>query len=168
MTSLRHKFERADMTISTNFEDIKTIEDLERVSKGAVWQNFEILVGFIFEANDFQVIINKVKTFNKKRRQYDVIAKKNDITYLIECKKWSGNRYRLSALKKAIEKHKDRTEFYSNLTKEKSIPVIVTFIEEDIKFYEGMPIIPIFRLNSFINEFERDAIMISDDAVPET
>ena len=26
-----------------------------------------------------------------------------------------------------------------------------------------MPIIPIFRLNSFINEVERDAIMISDD-----
>jgi len=62
------------MTFSMDFEDIKTIEDLERVSKGAVWQNFEILVGFIFETNDFQVIINKVKTFNKKRRQYDVIA----------------------------------------------------------------------------------------------
>jgi hypothetical protein len=159
-------FERLIMTNSTDFEDIKTIEDLERVSKGAVWQNFEVLVGFIFEANDFQVIINKVKTFNKKRRQYDVIAKKNDITYLIECKKWSGNRYRLSALKKAIEKHKERTKFYSNLTEEISIPVIVTFIEEDIKFYEDMPIIPISRLNSFINEVDRDAITISDDIEP--
>jgi Holliday junction resolvase len=161
-------FERLIMTISTDFEDIKTIKDLERVSKGAVWQNFEVLVGFIFEANDFQVIINKVKTFNKKRRQYDVIAKKNDITYLIECKKWAGNRYRLSALKKAIEKHKERTEFYSNLTEENSIPVIVTFIEEDIKFYEDMPIIPISRLNSFINEVDRDAITISDDIGPKT
>jgi hypothetical protein len=146
-----------------SFEDIKTIDDLERVSKEVVWQNFEVLVGFIFEANDFQVNINKVRTFNKKRRQYDVIAKKNDKTYLIECKKWAGNRYRLSALKKAIEKHKERTEFYRNLTEEKSIPIIVTFVEEDIKFYEDMPIVPILRLNSFINEIEIDAITIDDD-----
>jgi len=143
-----------------NLDDIKTIEDLEQVSKEAVWQNFEVLVGFIFEANDFQVNVNKVRTFNKKRRQYDVIAKKNNRTYLVECKKWSGNRYRLSALKKAIQQHKERTEFYRNLTEENLIPIIVTFIEEDIKFYEGMPIIPILRLNSFINEIDRDAITI--------
>jgi protease II len=148
------------MTYLMNLDDIKTIEDLEQVSKEAVWQNFEVLVGFIFEANDFQVNVNKVRTFNKKRRQYDVIAKKNNRTYLVECKKWSGNRYRLSALKKAIQHHKERTEFYRNLTEEDLIPIIVTFIEEDIKFYEGMPIIPILRLNSFISEIDRDAITI--------
>ena len=148
------------MTYLMNLDDIKTIEDLEQVSKEAVWQNFEVLVGFIFGANDFQVNVNKVRTFNKKRRQYDVIAKKNNRTYLVECKKWSGNRYRLSALKKAIQHHKERTEFYRNLTEEDLIPIIVTFIEEDIKFYEGMPIIPILRLNSFINEIDRDAITI--------
>ena len=154
------------MTYLMNLEDIKTIEDLERVSKEAVWQNFEVLVGFIFEANGFQINVNKVRTFNKKRRQYDVIAKKSDRTYLIECKKCSGNRYRLSALKKAIQQHKERTEFYRNLTEENLIPIIVTFIEEDIKFHEDMPIIPIFRLNSYINEFDRDAITVSDSAAP--
>lgn len=85
---------------------------------------------------------------------------------MIECKKWAGNRYRLSALKKAIEKHKERTEFYRNLTKENLIPIIVTFVEEDIKFYEDMPIVPILRLNSFINEIEIDAIAISNDTAP--
>lgn len=154
------------MTYSMSFEDIKTIDDLERVSKEVVWQKFEVLVGFIFEANNFQVNINKVRTFNKKRRQYDVIAKKNDKTYLVECKKWSGDRYRLSALKKAIEKHKERTEFYRNLSRENSIPIIVTFVEEDIKFYENMPIVPVFRLNSFINEIEKDTITIGDEQAP--
>jgi len=141
-----------------NFEDINTVEDLERISEEVIWQNFERLVGFIFEVNDFQVNVNKVRAFNKKRRQYDVIAKKDDITYLIECKKWAVNRYRLSALKKAIEQHKERTNFYRNLTGEKAIPIMVTLIEEDIKFYEDIPIIPIFKLNSFINEVERDAM----------
>ena len=135
-----------------NFEDIKNIEDLDWVSREVVWQNFERLVGFVFEMNDFQVDINKVRTLGKRRRQYDVIARKNDKIYLIECKKWAGNRYRLSALKRAIEKHKERTEFYGDLTGEKAIPIIVTLIEEDIKFYEEMPIVPIFKLNSFINE----------------
>ncbi len=81
------------------FEDIHDIDDLETVSTESVWQNFERLAAFIFEKNDFQVRVNTVKTFQKKRRQYDVIAKRDSQTFLIECKKWAGNRYRLSALK---------------------------------------------------------------------
>lgn len=146
------RFDTQVMTHLMNFENINSIEDLEQVSTEAVWQNFERLVGFIFEMNDFQVNINRVRTFNKKRRRYDVIAKKNERIYLVECKKWAGNRYRLSALRKAIQQHDERTNFYRNLTGEEAIPIIVTLIEEDIKFFEDMPIVPIFRLNSFINE----------------
>jgi Holliday junction resolvase len=141
-----------------NFQDISTIEDLQKASGEAIWQNFERLVAFIFEVNDFQVVINKIKTFKRKRRQYDVIARKNDRIFLVECKKWAGNRRRLSALKKAIVQHKERTEFYENLTGEATTPILVTLIEEDIKFYEDLPIVPIFKLNSFINEIDRDSI----------
>ncbi len=159
-----------------NFEDIKSIEDLEKVSKKIIWQNFERLAAFIFEENEFQVKINTVKTFNKKRRQYDVIAKKNNQTFLIECKKWAGNRYRLSAIKRAIIQHKERTEFYKNITGEDAIPIIVTLIEEEIQFYEEVPIVPILKLNSFLNELDKDAngssfddyendMSFSDDAV---
>jgi len=141
-----------------NFQDISTIEDLQKASGEAIWQNFERLVAFIFEVNDFQVVINKIKTFERKRRQYDVIARKNNRIFLVECKKWAGNRHRLSALKKAIVQHKERTEFYENLTGEATTPILVTLIEEDIKFYEDLPIVPIFKLNSFINEIDRDSI----------
>ena len=137
------------------FRDIKNIEDLQKVSKEVAWQHFEELAAFVFEENNFQVEAGKVKTANKKRRQYDVIAKKNNRTFLVECKKWAGNRYRLSALKAAIEKHKERSEFYRILTNENVIPIIVTLIEEEIIFYEGIPIVPILKLNSFINEEER-------------
>jgi hypothetical protein len=134
-----------------NFCGIKNMEDLEKVSKEIIWQNFEKLTAFVFEENNFQVEINSVRTL-KKRRQYDVIAKKCDKIFLIECKKWAGNRYRLSALKTAIKQHKERTKFYRNLTEESPIPIIVTLIEEEIKFYEEVPIVPISKLNSFINE----------------
>jgi protease II len=138
-----------------NFEDIKNFEDLQKVSKEVIWQNFERLTAFIFEENNFKVKVNTVKTFKNKRRQYDVIARKNDETFLIECKKWTGARYRLSALKTAIKQHKERAEFFRNLTEENVIPIIVTLIEEEIQFYEKIPIVPILKLNSFLSEVEK-------------
>jgi hypothetical protein len=140
-----------------HFEDIKCIEDLQKVSTEVVWQNFERLTAFIFEENDFLAATNTVKTLKKRRRQYDVIAKANNRTFLVECKKWAGNRYRLSAIKKAIELHKERTEFYQYLTRENAIPIIVTLVEEEIRSYEGVPIVPILKLNSFINELDKMA-----------
>jgi hypothetical protein len=135
-----------------NFEDIKSHDDLQKVSTEVVWQNFERLTAFIFEKNNFLVETGRVKTFNKMKRQYDVIAKIRGKTFLVECKKWSSNHYRLSALRSAVRKHKERAEFYKRLTSEYTIPIIVTLIEEDIQLCEDVPIIPIFRLNSFINE----------------
>jgi hypothetical protein len=140
-----------------NFEDIQSLEDLAVVSEEVVWQNFERLAAFIFEKNNFSVTVNSVKTHNKTKRQYDVIAWKGNQTFLVECKKWAGNRYRLSAMKKAVEQHKERTAFYAAVTNEDAIPLLVTLIEEEIRFYEGVPIVPIQKLNSFINELDRYA-----------
>jgi Restriction endonuclease len=139
------------------FEDIRGIEDLEIVSEAVIWQNFERLAAFIFEKNDFEVSVNTVKTWNKKRRQYDVISWKSNQTFLVECKKWAGSRYRLSALKKAIEQHKERTVFYENIMNEDAIPLVVTLVEEEIHWYEGVPIVPILKLNSFISELDTGA-----------
>ena len=135
-----------------NFEDIRSIEDLAVVSEAVVWQNFERLAAFIFEKNNFRVKVNTVKTFQKTKRQYDVIAWKDNQTLLVECKKWAGNRYRLSAVKKAVEQHKERTLFYAAITNEDAIPLLVTLIEEEIRVYEGVPIVSIQKLNGFVNE----------------
>jgi protease II len=137
-----------------NFEDIQSIEDLAMVSEEVVWQNFERLAAFIFEKNNFVVKVNTVKTYQKTKRQYDVIAWKGDKTFLVECKKWAGNRYRLSAIKEAVEQHKERTTFYAAITNEDAIPLLVTLIEEEIPFYEGVPIVSIQKLNSFVNELD--------------
>ena len=140
-----------------NFEDIQSLEDLAVVSEEVVWQNFERLAAFIFEKNNFRVKVNIVKTGQKTKRQYDVIACKGNQTFLVECKKWAGNRYRLSAIKKAVEQHKERTMFYETITHENAIPLLVTFIEEEIQFYEGVPIVSVQKLNSFVNESDRYA-----------
>ncbi len=137
-----------------NFEDIQNLEDLAVVSEEVVWQNFERLAAFIFEKNNFKVKVNTVKTHQKTKRQYDVIAWKGNQTFLVECKKWAGNRYRLSAMKKAVEQHKERTTFYAAVTNEDAIPLLVTLIEEEIRFYEGVPIVPVQKLNGFVSELD--------------
>lgn len=139
---------------ATSFEAIGSTGDLEMVSEGATWQSFERLAGFIFEKNDFRVMVNTVKTWKKKRRQYDVIARKGNQTVLAECKRWSGNRCRLSALKRAVADHKERTVFYETITNEEAVPVIVTLIEEEIRVFEGVPLVPVRKLNSFICELD--------------
>jgi hypothetical protein len=60
----------------------------------------------------------------------------------------------LSALKRAIVQHKERTTFYENITNEDAIPVIITLIEEEILIFEGVPIVPVHKLNSFISELD--------------
>jgi hypothetical protein len=137
-----------------NFEDIQNLEDLAVVSEEVVWQNFERLAAFIFEKNNFKVKVNTVKTHQKTKRQYDVIAWKGNQTFLVECKKWAGNRYRLSAMKKAVEQHKERTTFYAAVTHEDAIPLLVTLIEEEIRVYEGVPIVPVQKLNGFVSELD--------------
>jgi hypothetical protein len=148
-----------------NFEDIDSIDDLETVSEAVVWQNFERLAAFIFEKNEFATKVNTVKTLDRTRRQYDVIARKTDRTFLVECKKWAGSRYRLSALKKAVLQHKERTAFYETIMHEDAVPVIVTLIEEEILVYEGVPLVPVLRLDSFISELDNhpDGISCSFD-----
>jgi hypothetical protein len=137
-----------------DFGEIESIGDLEAVSEASLWQNFERLVAFIFEKNDFIVTVNTVKTLHKKRRQYDVIARRGDRTFLVECKRWSGSRYRLSALKSATLQHKERSVFYENSTGGHAIPVIVTLIEEEILVFEGLPLVPVTRLNAFISDLD--------------
>jgi hypothetical protein len=59
------------------------------------------------------------------------------------------------------------------------IPLVVTLIEEEIHVYEGVPIVPILKLNSFIHESDdhapghsfydyEDILLLADDMLPES
>jgi Holliday junction resolvase len=75
-----------------NFEDIRVSKTWRWFQKGFVWQHFERLAAFIFEKNNCSVKVNTVKTHNKTKRQYDVIAWKGDQTFLVECRKWEWTK----------------------------------------------------------------------------
>ena len=130
---------------------INSLEELDRISKRMQWQYFEKLVAFVFEENGFSVRQNVVMKFPKGKRQFDVIAERFGELFLVECKKWSANRYKISALKKTIAEHSERCLSYAEKTDKRISPLIVTLTDEAIKVHEGVPIIQIDKLNFFLN-----------------
>ncbi|MBI3190150.1 restriction endonuclease [archaeon] len=133
---------------------IKSISDLESISYQVKWQYFEKLVAWIFDQNGFCAEQNVVVKFGGQKRQFDVIAEKYDKIFLVECKKWKSSKQKLSALKSAVKKHAERCEMYSIKEGKEVYPVIVTLLEEDITDHDGVPIVPIMKLDWFLNNCE--------------
>ena len=123
---------------------------IDEISQILDWKDFEALVSEILELREFDVTRNL--TLTKPRMQIDVIGTKAGIAILIDCKHWKRLSY--SALDTAVNKQIERTKHY--VTKEKvraALPAIVTLYQEEVKFINKVPIIPIFQLDSFCDEF---------------
>jgi hypothetical protein len=132
---------------------INSLEDLEQLSEQVTWQYFEKLVAFIFEKNDFDVQQNVVLTKDKERRQFDVIAKNKNKTYLIECKRWKSRAGAESALRNAVGTHIERGQFYADQYPEESIvPVLVTPLKGMPEEHNEVFIVPLTSLNWFLND----------------
>ena len=124
---------------------IKTVGELEQLSRSLRWQWFEKLVAFVFEQNDFSVNEKRVIAFGNTKRQYDVIAEKFGKVWLVECKKQKTLNFN-----QAIKKHLERCEIYKNKTKKTIVPLIVTMNQE---MGAEIPVVPLLKLNVFINEY---------------
>jgi len=123
---------------------------IDEISQILDWKDFEALVSEILKLREFDVTRNL--TLTKPRMQIDVIGIKAGVAILIDCKHWKRLSY--SALETAVNKQIERTKHY--VIKEKvrgALPAIVTLYQEEIKFIKKVPIIPIFQLDSFCDEF---------------
>lgn len=123
---------------------------IDEVSRFLNWQDFESLVAEILENRDFETFRNVVLT--KPRIQIDVIGIKSGIAVLIDCKHW--NKMSQSALEQAVKKQVERTKrFVSKEKVQAAISAIVTLYQQETKFIEKIPIIPIHQLDAFCEEF---------------
>jgi hypothetical protein len=114
------------------------------------WKDFEGMTAHILEAKDFTV--SKNYTMTKPRMEIDVIGIRLGIAILIDCKHWQ--KHSAAALGIAVEKQIERTKHY--VAKSRGVaaaPVIVTLYQDKISFINKVPIVPIFQLSSFIDEF---------------
>ena len=132
--------------------EIHSIEELEQLSEKVTWQYFEKLVAFVFEKNDFDVQQNVVVMNDKGRRQFDVIAKNKNVTYLVECKRWKSRAGVVSAIQDAIDMHIERCKFYSeSYPEEQVMPLLVMPLQGMPESHEDVFIVPFMSLNWFLN-----------------
>tara|TARA_B100000029_G_scaffold212337_1_gene210315 strand:- start:1199 stop:1837 length:639 start_codon:yes stop_codon:yes gene_type:complete len=123
-----------------------TVED---VSEFLTWRDFESLTAVILEENDFDVTKNLILT--KPRMEIDVIGKKMNIALLIDCKHWKNMTK--SALDEIVRKQIERVKRFVSIENMPALPVIVTLHQEKIQFVGNVPIVPIIKLPSFLDEF---------------
>lgn len=131
--------------------------DLESSAYRLDWQEFEIFVEKIFVSFGFETFRNY--RLKKPRMQIDLLAWKNDFAIAVDCKHWKrtvgqasmnriGQRQVLRAQRVAAE-----GRF------KKIMPVILTLRDESLFILKnGLPIVPITRLNDFIINFELSEI----------
>ena len=135
--------------IQTALFAIKLGADVEYVSEYLTWQDFESITGLFLQEKDFDVTKNLILT--KPRMEIDVVGTKMDIALLIDCKHWKTMSK--SALDEIVKKQVERVKRYVSDEHMSALPVIVTLHQEEIQFIENVPIVPIMKLSSFLDEF---------------
>ncbi len=139
--------------------------DIEEVVQHLNWKDFEGFVARILVENNYSCVESFRRRGNAeiKGMEIDVIGLKNRTLLVIDAKMWGVRSGKASALRTAIDKQKERTDRLSNqldrlakkMTKLKAgtyelLPIMVTWLVEDIEIHEGVPVVPIFLLNSFL------------------
>jgi hypothetical protein len=129
------------------------------------WKDFEGFIASILSAHHYQCVesFRRRGTSAMHGMEIDVIGVKGNTLVAIDAKLWGIRHNKASALKLAAEKQKIRTNELSNelhrlarkmngLQKREYqlYPVIVTWLVEDVELHEGVPVVPVFKLNSFI------------------
>ncbi|MFQ5572880.1 MAG: restriction endonuclease [Nitrosopumilaceae archaeon] len=123
---------------------------IDEVSEHIDWKDFEGLVAEILESKGFGTIRNMILT--KPRMEIDVVGIKIGVAILIDCKHWK--RSSTSAIQIAVKKQIERTKRYVSQTQgAMAIPAIVTLYEEKVSFINRVPIVPIQKFSSFVDEF---------------
>tara|TARA_Y100000590_G_scaffold466648_1_gene642754 strand:+ start:192 stop:821 length:630 start_codon:yes stop_codon:yes gene_type:complete len=122
---------------------------VENVSEHITWRDFESLTGLILEENDFEITKNLILT--KPRMEIDVVGKKMEFALLIDCKHWKNMNK--SALDKIVKKQIQRVKHYVSDKNISALPVIVTLHQEETQFIDNVPIVPIMKFSSFLDEF---------------
>ena len=154
--------QRMDMAVKA----IRAGADLERVSRALGWLEFEEIVAYTFEANSYRV--SKRFRFSAKGRKWeiDVLARRKPWVVCAECKHWSKGLGNMTA-RRIVKTHLEKVEVLSgNVVDLRDrlgledwgraifVPITLSLQPARNQFYRRMPIVSVFKLPSFLSEFE--------------
>ena len=137
--------------------------DFERVCRSLSWSEFESISAEAFVANDYRVARNFRFRHASRRWEIDILGFKKPFILCIDCKHWK--RWGRSAIMKSVTSQVERTEALADaphtyLQKAEIkewetailVPTVLSLMTGPDKFYNQVPIVPIFQLRDFINE----------------
>ena len=125
--------------------------DIEDLSKLLNWKDFEMLATNILDTSGY--IAYHGLRLKKPRAEIDVVGIKDGMALLIDCKHWK--RGSPSELKRFALMQIDRTEAFVRANEGQirfAIPAILTLHMESITFANDVPVIPVIKFRSFLNE----------------
>ena len=117
------------------------------------WHDFELFSSEIMRFHGYNVYTNF--RLKNPKREIDVLGIKSQKALLIDCKHWKKNSP--SGFKLIVEKQKKRTMLFvqnSKMNIKNAFPIILTFLPNTFELVDGVPIVSINKLNSFLLDFE--------------
>ncbi len=145
---------------------VKAGADMERVSKALGWLEFEEMTAYTFEANGYNA--KRRFRFNAEGRRWeiDVLATRKPLVVCVECKHWSNGLGSMTA-RRIVEIHLEKVRVLSEnaaILVDKGIlrdwdhavfvPMTLSLQPARNKIYRRIPVVSIFELPSFLNEFQ--------------
>ncbi|MDD1721168.1 MAG: hypothetical protein LUP95_04195 [Euryarchaeota archaeon] len=125
-----------------------------RADEPLTWQEFEEQIRDVLECAGFSTEFRKVFVLDGRRHEIDVVARRFDITLLIDAKRYGKARVRSSSLKAEARKHLIRCEEFDRAFSSTGVPVIVSWLD-DALLIDGMCfIVPFDKLEDFIVHVE--------------
>jgi hypothetical protein len=130
--------------------------DIESISKSVSWKDFEALASEILSLCGYLTRTN-IRLSKPSRIEIDVIGVSQKLAIVADCKHW--RRYSISSISSYAEKQTQRTKILfkaKGRTKQgyiaRAIPIILTLYSMDVEFIDGVPIVPISKFKSFIED----------------
>jgi hypothetical protein len=126
--------------------------DIDSVSSRLSWQDFEQLASAALRSGGYRTRTNV--RFVKPRMEIDVVGIMASFALVIDCKHWA--RTNRSAVIQYCKKQAARADRFVNAEErvKQAVPVILTLHAESIKLVEGIPVVPIAQLRSFVQEMQ--------------
>ncbi len=153
------------------FNLMKQDVDILALGEHLDWKKFELFISTIFNQVNYTVLTNFRFKDELTKYEIDVIAFKLPYIFVIDCK-----FYRImtsSLIKDAVEKQRERVEalvesfpiLSDELTKKLLLPIkrklflfpiLISWRDHNIQFYQNIPIVPYNQLSGFLQEIDEN------------
>ena len=128
--------------------------DILTVCKLIDWRDFELFTSEIMKFHDY--VVYKNYRIKNPTRQIDVVGMRGQNALVLDCKHWKRNSY--SGMASAVDKQIERSTLFMEKNKSLGIkfsyPIIITFLPNEFRYVNEVPIVPISSFNSFLIDFD--------------